>query len=120
MQECSRQLGEAVKKARLDLCLTQEQAAEKSGTDVRTIINLEQGRGNPKFETLFSLIHALKMDSREVFDADIKLDAPAIRHLRLLIDECGEEEASTLLPIVESILQVIRSKDATKIETMTK
>lgn len=76
MQECSQQLADAIKKARLELGLTQEQVAEKSGTDVRTIINMEQGRGNPKLETLFPLIHALKMDAREIFDVTAKLDAP--------------------------------------------
>ena len=116
MQECSQQLAEAIKKARLELGLTQEQVAEKSGTDVRTIINMEQGRGNPKLETLFPLIHALKMDAREIFDVTAKLDAPSIRHLRLLIDECSEEEATTLLPVTEAVLTALRSNRAKKIE----
>ena len=64
MQEYSQRLADAIKKARLELGLTQEQVAEKSGTDVRTIINMEQGRGNPKLETLFPLIQTLKMDAR--------------------------------------------------------
>lgn len=116
MQECSQQLAEAIKKACLELGLTQEQVAEKSGTDVRTIINMEQGRGNPKLETLFPLIHALKMDAREIFDVTAKLDAPSIRHLRLLIDECSEEEAATLLPVTEAVLTALRSNRAKKIE----
>lgn len=116
MQECSQQLADAIKKARLELGLTQEQVAEKSGTDVRTIINMEQGRGNPKLETLFPLIHALKMDAREIFDVTAKLDAPSIRHLRLLIDECSEEEAATLLPVTEAVLTALRSNRAKKIE----
>ena len=48
MQEYSQRLADAIKKARLELGLTQEQVAEKSGTDVRTIINMEQGRGEPQ------------------------------------------------------------------------
>ena len=116
MQEYSQQLADAIKKARLELGLTQEQVAEKSGADVRTIINMEQGRGNPKLETLFPLIRTLKMDSREIFDVDPKLDAPSIRHLRLLIDDCNEEEAAILLPVMESVLAALRSPRATKIE----
>lgn len=116
MQECSQQLADAIKKARLELGLTQEQVAEKSGTDVRTIINMEQGRGNPKLETLFPLIHALKMDAREIFDVTAKLDAPSSRHLRLLIDKCSEEEAATLLPVTEAVLTALRSNHAKKIE----
>ncbi len=116
MQECSRQLADAIKKARLELGLTQEQVAEKSCTDVRTIINMEQGRGNPKLETLFPLIQALKMDAREIFDVTAKLDALSIRHLRLLIDECSEEEAATLLPVMEAVLTALRSNRAKKIK----
>lgn len=116
MREYSQLLADAIKKARLELGLTQEQVAEKSGTDVRTIINMEQGRGNPKLETLFPLIHALKMDAREIFDAAPKLDAPAIRHMHMLIDDCNEEEATTLLPVIESVLTALRSTRSTKIE----
>ena len=73
MQEYSQRLADAIKKARLELGLTQEQVAEKSGTDVRTIINMEQGRGNPKLETLFPLIQTLKMDAREIFERPQKI-----------------------------------------------
>ena len=116
MQEYSQRLADAIKKARLELGLTQEQVAEKSGTSVRTIINMEQGRGNPKLETLFPLIQTLKMDAREIFDVAPKLDAPSIRHLRLLIDDCSEEEAATLLSVMESVLTALRSTQAIKIE----
>ena len=115
MPEYSQRLADAIKKARLELGLTQEQVAEKSGTDVRTIINMEQGRGNPKLETLFPLIRALKMDSREIFDAVPNLDAPSIRHLHLLVDDCSEDEAATLLSVMESVLTALRSPRATKI-----
>ncbi len=119
MQECSQRLADTVKKARMELGLTQEQTAEKSRTDVRTIINMEQGRGNPKFETLFALIHALKMDAREIFDETAKLDTPSIRHLRLLVDECSEEEAATLLPVMEAVLTALRSAQAVEIKKAT-
>ena len=116
MQEYSQQLASAIKRVRLDLGLTQEQVAEKSGTDVRTIINMEQGRGNPKLETLFPLIRALKIDAREIFDATAKLDSQSIRHLHLLIDDCNEEEASTLLSVMESVLNALRSAQAIEIK----
>lgn len=56
------------------------------------------------------------MDAREIFDTTAKLDAPSIRHLRLLIDECSEDEAGTLLSVVEAVLNALRSTQATKIE----
>lgn len=116
MLQKEQQLANAVKKARLELGLTQEQVAEKSNTDVRTIINLEKGRGNPKLETLFPLIRVLKIDAREIFDETVKLDAPSVRHLRLLLNDCSDEEATVLLPVVESVLNAIRSSKAISIE----
>lgn len=116
MQKYSQQLADAVKRARAELEYTQEYVADKSDTDVRTIINIEQGRGNPKLETLFPLVHVLKMDAREIFDNKSKREDPAIRHLHLLIEECSDEEATALLPIVESVLNALRSVKASKIE----
>lgn len=77
---------------------------------------MEQARGNPKLETLFPLIQALKMNAREIFDATTKLDAPTVRHLRLLVDSCSEEEAAALLPVMESVLAALRATRASKIE----
>ena len=66
MLKYSQRLAEAVKKARLELGLTQEEVADKCDTDVRTIINMEMGRGNPKLKTLFKVVRALKIDAREL------------------------------------------------------
>lgn len=53
MQDYARLLGDAVKVARNDLKLTQEQVANQTNTDPRTIMNIENYRGNPKMGTLF-------------------------------------------------------------------
>ena len=67
MQEFSQPLGDAVKKARGELGLTQNQVADQIDVDVRTVMNIENYKGNPKMEILFPLIRALKIDSREIF-----------------------------------------------------
>ena len=115
MQEYSWPLGDAVKRARGELGLTQNQVADAADIDVRTVLNIENYKGNPKMEVLFPLIRALKMDSREIFHPEILRESPAIRRLRFLIEECSEEEAEALVPAIESILSVLRSKTATKI-----
>lgn len=119
MQEFSYPLGDAVKKARGDLGLTQSQVAEKSGIDARTVMNIENYKGNPKMEVLFPLVRALKIDSREIFNPEMKRESPAIRQLRFMIEECNEQEAAALIHIVESVLSVLRSKEAAKIEPDT-
>ena len=109
-------LAEAVKKARLELGLTQEEVADKCDTDVRTIINMEMGRGNPKLKTLFKVVRALKIDARELFDDDPQSDSPSVRRVCLLINECSEEEAATLFPVIEAVLNALRTNRGIKIE----
>lgn len=116
MKEYVQSIGDAFKKARSEQGLTLEAVAEKSGVDVRTVINIEQYRGNPKLEKLFPLVRTLKLDAREIFNPEMKRESPSIRQLRFLIEECSEQEAATLIPIIESILSALRSSDAMKIK----
>jgi transcriptional regulator with XRE-family HTH domain len=48
MKDYVQAVGDAFKKARFEQGLTLESVAEKSNVDVRTVINIEQYRGNPK------------------------------------------------------------------------
>ena len=45
MQEFSQPLGDAVKKARGELGLTQNQVADQIDVDVRTVMNIENYKG---------------------------------------------------------------------------
>ena len=119
MQEFSYPLGDAIKRARGELGLTQRQAAEKSGIDARTVMNIENYKGNPKMEVLYPLVRALKLDSREIFNPEMKRESPAIRQLRFMIEECSEQESAALIPIIESVLSVLRAKGAIEIESDT-
>lgn len=116
MQDYSHPLGDAVKVARSELGLTQEQVAGKIEADTRTIMNIENYKGNPKMKTLFPLICLLKIDAREIFNPELKRESPAIRQLRFLVEECSEQEASTLIPVIEAVLSALRAKEPSKIE----
>ena len=109
MSEYSQRLAEAIKNTRLELGLTQEELAERSGTDVRTIINMEMGRGNPKLQTLYAVIRALKMDARLIFDDDPQSESSITRQVKFLLDRCSEDEMVTLLPVIEAVLTALRS-----------
>ena len=116
MSEYSRPLGDAVKRARGKACLTQNEVADIADIDVRTVINIENYRGNPKLEVLFPLVRALKIDSREIFNPEIQREAPSLRQLRLLIEDCSEEEAATIIPIFQAVLIAIRDKNVIPIK----
>lgn len=52
MHDYKKVLAKAVKDARTKQGLSQERLAEILNLDSRTILNIEAGRGNPKFEIL--------------------------------------------------------------------
>ena len=99
MQEYSRPLGDAVKRARGKLGLTQNEVADAADIDVRTVLNIENYKGNPKMEVLYPLVRALKIKAREIFNPEISRESPSICQLRLLIEECSEEEAAAIIPV---------------------
>ena len=103
MQEYSRSLGDVIKRARGKLGLTQNEVADAADIDVRTVLNIENYKGNPKMEVLYPLVRALKIDAREIFNPEIQRESPALRQLRLLIEECSEEEAEAIIPVFRSV-----------------
>ena len=110
MYEYSRPLGDAVKRARGKLDLTQNEVANAADVDVRTVLNIENYKGNPKMEVLYPLVRALKIDAREIFNPEMCRETPALRQLRLLIEECSEEEAAAIIPVFQSVLTALRDQ----------
>lgn len=116
MKEYSRSLGDAVKRARGASGLTQREVADRINKDVRTVLNIENYKGNPKLEVLYPLVRAMNIDPQEVFYPNMQKDSPVLRKLRLLVDDCSEEEAAVLIPVLQSVLRAIRSKGGTEIK----
>ena len=116
MSDYAHTLGDAVKRARGKSSLTQSEVAAAANIDVRTVLNIENYKGNPKMEVLYPLIRALKIDAREIFNPELQRESPAIRQLRLLIEDCSENEAASIIPIFNSVLSALRERNATQIE----
>ena len=116
MHDYTRLLGDAVKRARGRLDLTQNEVADMADVDVRTVLNIENYKGNPKMEVLYPLIRVLKIDAREIFNPEIRRESPALRQLRVMIEECNEEEAAVIIPVFQSVLTALRDKNALPIE----
>ena len=82
-------LGNTVKKARKRLGLTQLKAAEICSIDSRTILNIENYRGNAKMAVLLPLVRGLQIDSQEIFYPGIEIKNPSVSQLRFLIEDCA-------------------------------
>ena len=109
---CSKILGDVIKRARGKAGLTQQELSDFSGTDRRTIINIENYKKDSKFSSIYEVVRYLKIDPREIFYPEIHRDSPSIRQLRLIIEECSEEEAAAVIPVLESLLSVLRDNNS--------
>ncbi len=116
MLEFSRPLGDSVKLARGRLQLTQSELADAVGVDSRTVLNIENYKGNPKMEVLFPLIRTLKIDAREIFNPEMLRLTPALRQLRIMVEDCNEQEAEVMMSVFSSVLAVLRSNSSTSIK----
>ena len=108
----SRPLAEAVKKARRRMNLTQEQVGALTDTNARTIRAIETGRSNTRLTILFPLIRCLRINANEIFYPEMSVESTTKHQLRVLTDECSEEEAALILSTSEAILNALRAKNA--------
>lgn len=108
MHDYSRRLGDAVKRAREAQGLTQSELAEKIAVAPRTILNIENYKGNPKLELLVPVICALKIDPREIFYPEIKQTTAKQQQLQLQISDCTDDELDVLLPACRTIISILR------------
>lgn len=116
MYDFSRPLGDAVKSTRYQRGLTQNQVADMVDLDVRTVMNIENYKANPKMHVLFPLIRTLRIDARSIFNPELQRESPALQQLRLIVEECSEQEAEALIPVVESVISALRAKDVIEIK----
>ena len=110
MHDIKQNLANAVREARTELSLSQEKLAEILNLDQRTILNIEAGRGNPKFEVLYPLITYLKIPSDRIFYPDKKKQSPSLQKLQATLNDCTEQEANDLLPMVRYMLDLLRKQ----------
>ena len=95
ISEYSRILGDSIKTAREAESLTQA----------------ENYHGNPKMQVLYPLIRTLGIDANEIFYSRESKSSTKLHKLELLLADCSEEEMEALIPVCESVVSAIRSKE---------
>lgn len=107
--EFARPMGEAVKAAREKAHFTQSYVSEMIGVDTRTVLNIENGNGNPTMEKLYPLVRLCSIDPRSFFYPEMALEDPERTELRLLLETCTKQEAAALIPIMRAVLDALRT-----------
>lgn len=109
--EFSASLAEVSTRGRIATGFTQDSVAVQTSVDKRTIMNMENGNGNPTLEKLYPVIRLYGVDPRPIFYPEMVLNDPSRENLRLLLETCSKKEAEALAPIIRAILDALRAKD---------
>ena len=110
MKESKEILGQKIRKARIELGLSQAKLAEILGIDTRTILNIEAGRGNPKFDSFCTLIHFLKIPCDAVFYPESNQADTEFAKLDLALRDCTPEEIKEIAPGVYFLIDLIKRR----------
>ena len=110
MHDYVKNLAKVVRAAREEAHLSQAALAEQIGCDERTILNIENDRGNPKFEVLCQIIAYLHIPADRIFHPDTATDGLKKQKLLLMLQECDEQEAAEILPAIEYLLALIHKR----------
>lgn len=110
--EFARPMGDAVRQARDKAGLTQGYVSERTGIDTRTILNIENGNGNPTMEKLYPLVRFYGIDPKIFFYSELELTSSDREELRLLLETCTEQDAAALIPIIRAILDALHAQNA--------
>lgn len=113
MNDYSKALANAVRRARGKMGLTQEKLASLANTDTMNIIKMENinRAANPKLSTLYPVIRALNIDPMEVFYPEVSIENPRIRLLQQIVSDCTDEEADALIPIIRELIIFMRGNE---------
>ena len=77
-------------------------------SNTRTVMNIENMKGKPKFDLLYALIRALKINPQHVFYPKKNIESDVDLKCRVFISKCSDEELAFILPICDIVLDALR------------
>ena len=110
MNQSVNALGNAVRVTRKNKQLSQEALAERVGVCKRTIIDIENSTGNPKFEVLCPLVRELDLPLYQVFYPEISVNAETKNLLMKELSDCSEFEMKIILSVIKSLRCTLRKE----------
>lgn len=107
MNQKENALGKVVRAARKNRNLSQEALAERIGVCKRTIIDIENNTGNPKFEVLCPLVRELNLPLYQVFYPEVIENIELKSMILQELNCCSEQEMKIILSIVKGLHSVL-------------
>ena len=111
MHDYQRILGERVRKEKKNRGLTQSQLAAIVSSNKRTILDIENGQGNPKLETLFAILSTLNIDPYPIFFPDPPERSEALTQLLQIMRDFSEEEIKLMTSVVLATMEFSKASN---------
>lgn len=108
MNQVGKALGNLVRETRRSRHLSQEALAERIGVCKRTIIDIENNTGNPKFEILYMLVRELDLPLYQVFYPEISNSVEMKNIFMKEVSGCSDYEMKIILSVVKSLRNTLR------------
>ena len=103
MSQLTDLLAKMVRTARKEKHLSQEALAERVGVCKRTIIDIENSTGNPKFEVLYALVHELNLPVYQIFYPGSVQSHELKDVLMEELNRCSEQELKIMLTVLRGL-----------------
>lgn len=104
-------LGNVVRETRKSKKLSQEALAERIGVCKRTIIDIENNTGNPKFEILYLLVRELGLPLNQIFYPEVAENFELKNICMQEIENCSEYEMKIILSVVKSLRYALENEE---------
>lgn len=111
-------LGNAIRQARMDCNLSQEELAEIVGITPTHMKHIESEHRKPSLEVLYRLAVTLTLSLDRIFLPDLATDTASRQQAHLLIGQCNEGELHVVLLTLRALLET-REKRALPREDCT-
>lgn len=102
-------MGAVIRKYRKEQRLTQNNLAEKIGMTSRQIMDIENGKSNPKFDTLCSLIQELHIPADQIFHAKMDSQDAVMEQFILKLRDCSERERGLVIATATALIHELKA-----------
>lgn len=95
--------GLAIKNARIECKLTQEQLAEQADITCRYLIAIENEEKIPRYQVMYRLIHAMHISADRLFYLEQTEVDPERSQLLHLLEDCSKQDIHVLLTTAKAL-----------------
>lgn len=98
-------IGQRIKELRRASNMSQETLAEKAGISSKYLSSIERGMENPTLDTFISLVAALGIEFRDLFDFSHhgKSQKELKESVSALLDKGGEEKLKIIAKLIKAV-----------------